>query len=36
MEAKSLKLHGYNEIERGAQTPQKTLVSMPSEAKTSA
>jgi hypothetical protein len=34
--SKNIKLHGYNEIERGAQTPQKTLASMPSEAKTSA
>jgi hypothetical protein len=30
-----MKLHGYTETERGAQTPQKTLASMPSEAKTS-
>jgi hypothetical protein len=35
MEAKSVKLHGYNEAERAARTPQKTLASIPSEAKTS-
>jgi hypothetical protein len=35
MEAKSIELHGYKETERRAQTPQKTLASMPSEAKTS-
>jgi hypothetical protein len=35
MEAKPIELHGYNEAERGARTPQKTLAFMPSEAKTS-
>jgi hypothetical protein len=35
MEANSTKLHGYNEAEKTAPTPQKTLASMPSEAKSS-
>jgi hypothetical protein len=35
MQDKSINLHGYKEIEREARTPQKTLASMPSEAKTS-
>ena len=35
LQAKSIELHGYNETERGARTPQKNLASMPSEAKIS-
>jgi hypothetical protein len=35
MEAKSIQLHGYIETQGGAQMPQETLASMPSEAKTS-
>jgi hypothetical protein len=34
--SKNINLHGYNEAEKAARTPQKTLASMPSEAKTSA
>jgi hypothetical protein len=32
---KYIKLHGYNKAERAVRTPQKTLASMHSEAKTS-
>jgi hypothetical protein len=31
--SKNIKLHGYNEAEKAARTPQKTLASMPSKQK---